>query len=338
MCKIDLKDSYQTISIAKKSRIHLRLLWKGRLYQFTCLPFGLRSSPRIFTKVVKPLVVYFRALGVRLLVYLDDILIMAATPELCLEHTQLTWQLLTDLGFLGNLKKSVLTPKQQAEYLGFLVNSIKMKLLLTEEELLRSKLEAEMLPKSNRVVKMSASFLGFCQSTLPATAVVPLHFRNLQPDMIKALKGSRGRQSYQSVGRLSPEAKKELEWWKELLKNEQWQKHFAPRRTRHNIHNIQMLPSKGGGSFKFSKTRGSMELGGKGKKTHKYAGVKSSFSCFASFSYPTKTATHTVWHRQQNSNDLYQQIRGNPFTSSDISTLRDVEFYSRQKHDFVSSV
>ena len=154
MCKIDLKDAYQTIPIAKKSRIYLRFLWRGRLYQFTCLPFGLRSSPRIFTKVLKPLLVYLRALGVRLLVYLDDILIMAATPELCLEHMQLTWQLLTDLGFLGNLKKSVLAPKQQAEYLGFIVNSTEMKLFLTEEKLLRSKLKAEMLLKSNPVVKI----------------------------------------------------------------------------------------------------------------------------------------------------------------------------------------
>ena len=218
MCKIDLKDAYQTFPIAKKSRIYLRFLWRGRLYQFTCLPFSLRSSPRIFTKVLKPLLVYLRALGVRLLVYLDDILIMAATPELCLEHTQLTWQLLTDLGFLGNLKKSVLTPKQQAEYLGFSVNSIEMKLFLMEEKLLRSKLEAEMLLKSNPVAKILASFLGFCQSTLPAIAVAPLHFRNLQADMIKALKGSRGRQGYQSVVCLSPEAKKELEWWRDCLK------------------------------------------------------------------------------------------------------------------------
>ena len=63
MCKIDLKDAYQTIPIAKKSRIYLRFLWRGRLYQFTCLPFGLRSSPRIFTKVLKPLLVYLRALS-----------------------------------------------------------------------------------------------------------------------------------------------------------------------------------------------------------------------------------------------------------------------------------
>ena len=60
MCKIDLQDAYQTIPIAKKSRIYLRFLWRRRLYQF--LPFGLRSSPRTFTKVLKPLLVYLRAL------------------------------------------------------------------------------------------------------------------------------------------------------------------------------------------------------------------------------------------------------------------------------------
>ena len=139
--------------LEKTSKIYLRFLWKGRLYQFTCIPFGLRSSPRIFTKVLKPLLVYLKALGVRLLVYLDNILIMAATPELCLEHTQLARQLLTDLGFLGNLKKSVLNPKQQKEYLGFLVNSIEMNLFLMEQ-----KLEAECLLKSAPVVKMLASF------------------------------------------------------------------------------------------------------------------------------------------------------------------------------------
>ena len=205
-------------SNCKKSRIYLRFLWKGRLYQFTCLPFGLRSSPRIFTKVLKPLLVYLRALGVHLLVYLDNILIIAATPELYLEHTQLTWQLLTDLGFLGNLKKSVLTPKQQTEYLGFLMNSIAIKLFLMEEKLLRSKLEAQCLLKSNPVVKMLASFLGFCQSTLPAIALAPLHFRKLQADMVKAIRGLRRRQGYWSVVHLSPEAKTELEWWRDHLK------------------------------------------------------------------------------------------------------------------------
>ena len=121
-----------------------------------------------------------------------------------------------------------------------------------------------------------------------------------------------------------------------LRKNEQWQKHFAPGRTRHNI--LRCFQARMGGTSESSKNRGSMELGGKVKITHKLARVKSSFPGFASFSSPTKTSACSDWHRQQNSNDLYQQIRGNPFTSSHISSLRDVELCSRQKPDFVSSV
>ena len=51
LCKIDLQDAYLSIPVAKKSRVYLRFLWKGKLYQFTCLSFGLASSPRIFTKI-----------------------------------------------------------------------------------------------------------------------------------------------------------------------------------------------------------------------------------------------------------------------------------------------
>ena len=81
-----------------------------------------------------------------------------------------------------------------------------------------------------------------------------------------------------------------------------------------------------------------MDLGQKGRYSHKCPGIRGSVFCFASFSSPTKTAAHTVWHRQQNSSSLHQQIRGNAFTSSDISSLRDVEFCSRQKANLVSSV
>ena len=191
-----------------------------------------------------------------------------------------------------------------------------MKLFLTEEKLLRSKLEAERLLKSIPVVKILASFLGFCQSTLPAIAVAPLHFRNLQADIIKALKGSGGTRLPECSLSLS-RGQERTGMVEGLLKNEQWQKHFAPGRTRHNI--LRRFQARIGGTFESSKNKGSMELGGKGKITHKLAGVKSSFPGFASFSSPTKTSACSDWHRQQNSNDLYQQIRGKTFTSSHIA-------------------
>ena len=111
---------------------------------------------------------------------------------------------------------------------------------------------------------------------------------------------------------------------------------FCPRKNKRQY--LQLPPSKGGGTFESRKNMGSTDLGGEGKYSHKYPGIKGSIFCFASFSSPTKMAAHTFWHRQQNSSSLHQQIRGNPFTSSDVSSLRDVEFCSRQKTNPVSSV
>ena len=109
LCKIDLQDAYLSIPVAKKARVYLCFLWKGKLYQFICLPFRLASSPRIFIKYLKPLLVYLRALGVHLLVYLK-----------CLEQAQLIVGLLEKLGYLINREKSVLEPTQRLEYLGFI--------------------------------------------------------------------------------------------------------------------------------------------------------------------------------------------------------------------------
>ena len=54
-----------------------------------------------------------------------------------------------------------------------------------------------------------------------------------------------------------------------------------------------------------------MELGGKGKITHKFAGVKSSFSCFASFSSPTKLSERTIWHIDKKTAMTYiNKLRG----------------------------
>ena len=214
LCKIDLQDAYLSIPVAKKARVYLRFLWKGKLYQFTCLPFGLASSPRIFTKCLKPLLVYLQALGVCLLVYLDDFLIMAHTREQCLEQAQLIVGLLEKLGYLINREKSVLEPTQRLEYLGFLIDTVEMKFFLPETKILKIQNLAEKFVSEQISARQLASFLGLLQATLPAITIAPLYFRNLQRDLSKALNSSEGNQSYQTVVVLSLESRGELMWWK----------------------------------------------------------------------------------------------------------------------------
>ena len=51
--KIDLKDSYFSIHLAKKSRKHVRFQWMGLLYEFLRRRFDLSSAPWAFTKLMK---------------------------------------------------------------------------------------------------------------------------------------------------------------------------------------------------------------------------------------------------------------------------------------------
>lgn len=54
MAKIDLKDAYFMLPMSQGDRHLLKFQWKDKTYQFNCLPFGLSSSPWVFTKTTRP--------------------------------------------------------------------------------------------------------------------------------------------------------------------------------------------------------------------------------------------------------------------------------------------
>jgi hypothetical protein len=79
-------------------------MWRDSLIEFACLPFGLSEAPRHFTKVLQPTVTLLRRSGIRLVIYLVDILNVSAEG---LRQDMATAQyLLENLGFVINLEKS----------------------------------------------------------------------------------------------------------------------------------------------------------------------------------------------------------------------------------------
>ena len=128
--KIDLKDAYFVIPVWKDQRKYLRFVWKGSLLESACLPFGLAAAPRLFTKMLKPVVALLRRAGIRLIIYLDDLLFMNQSKEgLGLDMVTARY-LLENLGFVINLEKSCFVLTQNMEFLGFVVNTQVMTLLL----------------------------------------------------------------------------------------------------------------------------------------------------------------------------------------------------------------
>ncbi|KAI2653488.1 Transposon Ty3-G Gag-Pol polyprotein [Labeo rohita] len=106
---IDLKDAYFHVSILPRHRPFLRFAFEGRAYQYKVLPFGLSLSPRVFTKVAEAALSPLREMGVRILNYLDDWLILAHSWDLVCAHRDMVLNHLARLGLRVNWEKSKLS-------------------------------------------------------------------------------------------------------------------------------------------------------------------------------------------------------------------------------------
>ncbi|CAG7823939.1 unnamed protein product, partial [Allacma fusca] len=128
LAKIDLEDAYYSVTIHSEDRKFLQFRWQGKLYQYCSLPVGLATAPFVFTKLLKPVVAFLRAQGLRLIRYLDDMLLMSSLQEDLSEELTLCANTLTWCGYTINTKKSMFTPVQEIEFLGVLINSKNMTL------------------------------------------------------------------------------------------------------------------------------------------------------------------------------------------------------------------
>ena len=76
---LDLKDAYFSVPIFQPHCKYLRFIWRDQRYEFTCLPFGYSLAPRVFTKIFKPIVAHLRLNGLRIVIFLDDTLLVASS-------------------------------------------------------------------------------------------------------------------------------------------------------------------------------------------------------------------------------------------------------------------
>ena len=152
------------------------------LYWFAHLPFGLSPSAGLFTKALKRVIAFLRSIGICLVIFLDDILIMADAPERAAEHTEVVISRLRDEEKEVNLETSPDYP----------VSRFHCKLHKDAPSIVRkktAKLKSYVLSLLENVPKDMPerffSFLGQGQAALPALQMAPLHFRAIQRKLIQ---------------------------------------------------------------------------------------------------------------------------------------------------------
>ena len=213
MASIDLKDAYYSVSVDTNHRKYLRFIWKNQLFQFTCLPNGLSSAPRIFTKLMKPVYSSLRCKGFENVGYIDDTYLKGSTFHDRETNVSTTVKLFTDLGLT---LKSVLIPSQSIPFLGFVLNSAQMTVALTPSKAMKVKSKAvELLHNQSPTIRTASEMIGLMVASFPGVMYGPLYYRQLEIEKVIALKQNQG--NFEASMILSDLARSDLYWWIENI-------------------------------------------------------------------------------------------------------------------------
>ena len=122
-----------------------------------------------FGKILKPVVQYLRSHGVRLVLYVDDFLILGQSEEIE-NNLKFVITTLKNLAWTINYKKSQLTPSYQKNFIGYEVNSKDEPSLMVPKENIK-KLQKDIkraLAKSTIQARVLARLAGLCISVVRA--------------------------------------------------------------------------------------------------------------------------------------------------------------------------
>ena len=130
MVKLDLKNAYR---IHPGDRRFLGVCWEGQVFIDHCLPFGLRSTPKIFTAFADALAWILHHQGIR---HIMHYFMFFGSPgsgeaEFAL---RLTLDVLAGLGIPVSLPKLLEGPSTSVTFLGIVIDSGRMELRLPHDK------------------------------------------------------------------------------------------------------------------------------------------------------------------------------------------------------------
>jgi ribonuclease HI len=209
---VDLKDAFFQVPVHPRSRKYLRFVYNGQVYQYKVLPFGMTSSPYVFTRVVNQLKQKLQGSGHQLFQFLDDWLGQCSSYDLALERSKQTVALCHKLGLVVNTEKSELVPKQVFDFVGMHCNLIDYTVSVTDRKQQDINLVVStFLSKDEWPARKWLSLLGTLQSQCRYMAEGLLHLRPIQWHLKMRWQQRSG--ELKDLVSLSPELRDTLAWW-----------------------------------------------------------------------------------------------------------------------------
>ena len=145
MFKLDHKNGFFHVTLAKESRKYFGIHWQGEFYVLCVLPFGWKSSPYIYHTLTEAVNMYARSLDIPMLGWIDDMLglvqrmLCKASDEeqfqSCLRTMVVVTYIMFMAGYYLGISKCNLIPEQVMTYLGIECDTIQGRFRVPEKRI-----------------------------------------------------------------------------------------------------------------------------------------------------------------------------------------------------------
>lgn len=161
-----------------------------------------------------------------MIISMDDILLMAENKKLLKDQAAAMVEMIQSLGFIINKDKCILEPQQEMEFLGFIVNTQNMTLLLPRDKIEKIQKECRLYKnKQQMTVQELEHLIGLLSSTNHAIVQAPMRYRALQRLKNQALTLGK---AWHSIVRLDQPSVQDLNFWIREVQYQNWKPIFLP--------------------------------------------------------------------------------------------------------------
>ena len=171
--KLDMNSAFWSIPLRSKDKYKTAFVTHNGHWQWNRLPFGLKSSPAIFQRILSS-IIRKNGLDAFVVNYIDDVLIFSNNYEEHLMHVELILKVLQRYGFKLNISKCLFA-KDRVTYLGHEIGNNCIRPLNNNVAAIKN----FPIPQNQKNIRQFLGKLNFYLQYIPKSAIILEPFHNL---------------------------------------------------------------------------------------------------------------------------------------------------------------